>query len=360
MKYLDEYKDGAISKGISKKIKEISKKKIKIMEVCGTHTVAIFKNGIKDLIPENIELLSGPGCPVCVTHMGDIDKIIWLADREDVIIATYGDMIRVPGSKSSLQQKRANGADIRTVYSVAESLKIARENPNKEVVFFGIGFETTSPNAAVAVKMAYEETTVKNFSILSVHKLLPPALGALLNDPELNVDGFLCPGHASAIIGTEVYKGACEKYRRSFVVAGFEGLDILHSIYMIVKQLEDDNPSVEIQYSRVVKPQGNIRAKEVLNEVFEPTDSKWRGIGLLPQSGLAVRDKYAEFDALRKFDFPEMESEEPKGCICPDILRGIKRPTECKLFRNVCNPDNPVGACMVSFEGTCSAYFKYT
>jgi len=357
LKYVDEYRNKEIAQKIFRQIKSISKKKINLMEVCGTHTVAIFRNGIRKILPTNINLISGPGCPVCVTPISYIDEIIALSRKEDFIITTFGDMMRVPGSTSTLEKEKTDGADIRIVYSTLDALKIAQDNSSKEVVFMGVGFETTSPTIASAVLKAQKEK-ISNFSVLSVAKIMPPAMKALLEGKEVNINGFICPGHVSAIIGSQPYYFITTQYKIPCVVCGFEPLDILQSIYMLVKQIEDGKAEVEIQYERAVKPEGNKIAMDKINEVFEVVDSDWRGIGNIPFSGLEIKDKYEKFNA-RKFEVQIEETKESKRCRCGDVLRGVIIPSECSLFRKVCTPENPQGACMVSTEGTCAAYYKY-
>jgi hydrogenase expression/formation protein HypD len=358
MKYMDEYRDGAVAKALSQKIREISTKPVRLMEICGTHTMAIFRHGIRSLLPETIELVSGPGCPVCVTAMEDIDRAVKLAQTEGVIVTTFGDMIRVPGSTSSLQMEQGNGAMVKMVYSTFDALKIASENPQNEVVFLGVGFETTAPTVAAAIQTAQTGGT-RNFSVLSAHKLLPPAMDALLSSGTVMVDGFICPGHVTTIIGTSSYEKVVEQYHTPCVVTGFEPVDILQGIMMLVEQIESDEHKVEIQYSRGVSPKGNPGALAIMEKVFEPCDAPWRGLGNIPKSGLAVRSGFADHDAENRFDLTVPKAEEPAGCLCATVLRGAATPPECKLFRNVCTPGTPVGPCMVSSEGTCAAYFKY-
>ncbi|MEA2086878.1 MAG: hydrogenase formation protein HypD [Candidatus Caldatribacteriota bacterium] len=357
MKYVDEYRNKEIARKILRQIKSISEKKINLMEVCGTHTVAIFRNGIKNILPKNVHLLSGPGCPVCVTPIRNIDEIIALSREKDFIIATFGDMIKVPGSTSSLEKEKANGADIRIVYSTLDALNIARNNPTKKVVFMGVGFETTSPTIASVILKAKEEK-IKNFSVLCVAKIMPPAMKSLLDTEEVNISGFICPGHVSAIIGSNPYNFIASKYKIPCVVCGFEPLDILQSIYMLMKQIEEGKAKVEIQYKRVVKPEGNKIALKKLNKVLEIVDSNWRGIGNIPKSGLEIRNEYNQLNA-RKFKVKIEETKEFAGCRCGEVLRGIIIPPECPLFRKICTPEDPKGACMVSTEGTCAAYYKY-
>jgi hydrogenase expression/formation protein HypD len=358
MKYLSEYRNGSLASKIADRIRAISKKPARFMEICGTHTVAIFKNGIREVLPQHIGLVSGPGCPVCVTATRDIDKAVQLARIPDVIVTTFGDMIRVPGSESSLKKEKSLGADVRMVYSTMDAIEVARQNPEKRVVFLGIGFETTAPTIAAAV-VAAEAEGVKNFSVLSSHKLLPPALDALISGGEVDVSGFICPGHVSAVIGTAPYEVVVAQYRTPCVVVGFEPVDILQGIYMLIAQIEAGEPKVEIQYRRAVAPEGNQNALKTMSRVFEPCDAPWRGLGIIPKSGLALREAYRAFDADALFDIDAPDSPEPPGCECGDVLRGVQTPVGCKLFRKVCNPENPIGPCMVSSEGTCAAYYKY-
>ena len=357
MKYIDEYRNKEIAQRTLQEIKNISKKRVNLMEVCGTHTVNIFRNGIKKMLPTNINLISGPGCPVCVTPISYIDEIIALSGGEDFIITTFGDMMRVPGSTSTLEKEKTDGADIRIIYSTLDALKIAQDNSSKEVVFMGVGFETTSPTIASAVLKAQKDE-INNFTVLSVAKIIPPAMKALLEGKEVNIDGFICPGHVSTIIGSRPYNFITTQYKVPCVICGFEPLDILQSIYMLVKQIEDDRAEVEIQYERAVKPEGNKIALDKIKEVFKVIDSDWRGIGNIPLSGLEIKDEYGKFNA-RKFEVEIEETKESRGCRCGEVLRGVITPPECLLFRKVCSPENPQGACMVSTEGTCAAYFKY-
>ena len=357
MKYVDEYRNKEIAQKILRQIKSISKKKINLMEVCGTHTVAIFRNGIRKILAPNINLISGPGCPVCVTPISYIDEIIALSREEGFIITTFGDMMRVPGSTSTLEKEKTDGADIRIVYSTLDALQIACNNPSKKVIFMGVGFETTSPTIASTVLKAQKEK-IKNFSVLSVAKIMPPAMKALLEGKEVNIDGFICPGHVSAIIGSKPYTFVTTQYKVPCVICGFEPLDILQSIYMLVKQIEGGRAEVEIQYKRVVKPEGNKIALNKINEVFKVVNSDWRGIGNIFLSGLEIKYKYRQFNA-RKFEVEIEETKEPKGCRCGEVLRGVIIPPECPLFKKICTPEDPKGACMVSTEGTCAAYYKY-
>lgn len=357
MKFIDEYRDFEIVKIISKKLRKLNGHEISLMEVCGGHTMAIRRFGIPSLLPDNIKLISGPGCPVCVSGIGFIDKAIECTKIKDVIIATFGDLIRVPGSSSSLEKEKSMGADIRIVYSALEALDIAKSNKNKKVVFLGIGFETTAPGSAVAIQIAYNEN-ISNFYLLSAHKIMPPVMEALLND-KVKIDGFICPGHVSTITGSKIYDFIPKKYKIACVVTGFEPTDIMQSIFMLAKQINNKDQKVEIQYSRTVTTQGNTKAQEIMNEVFEAQNDLWRGIGEIPKSGLKLKGKYKDFDAEQAFDLRVESVNENPNCICGDILRGLKKPTDCKLFTKVCSPENPIGACMVSSEGACHAYYKY-
>lgn len=326
-----------------------------IMEVCGSHTMAISKFGLRQILPKNIRLISGPGCPVCVTAQNEIDAVIELSNK-NIVIATFGDLIRVPGNKSSLQKERAKGKEVRVFYSPLDALKYAEENPQKEVVFIGIGFETTVPTVALTIKEA-KERKIKNYSVYSLHKTMPEALRALLVGGS-NVQGFLLPGHVSAITGSRIYEFLPREFGVGGVISGFEAEDILMSIVMLLKNYK--NPTIEIQYKRVVKEEGNIEAQKIIEEVFESCDSTWRGLGEIKGSGLKIRDKYKDFDAALKFDIKPIGDEiEVKGCRCGDVLKGRIYPNECPLFGRVCTPDNPIGPCMVSSEGSCAAFYKY-
>ena len=358
MKFVDEFRNTELAKVLVNRIHHNSKRHIRLMEFCGGHTVAIMKHGIRQLLPETVEMLSGPGCPVCVTAHRDLDKAIALAREPEVIIATFGDMLRVPGSYSSLQKVRADGADVRVVYSTLDALQIAKENPEKSVVFIGIGFETTAPTIAASVIQAKKEG-IGNYYVLSLHKLCPPVIKALLDSGEVRLDGLICPGHVSAVIGSHPWEFAARDYGIGGVVSGFEPLDVLQSVEMLVDQLEKGEPRVEIAYRRGVRPEGNLRAQELMSTVFEPSPANWRGMGEVPESGLRLREEYQGFDAELRFDFDPGPTVEPKGCICGDILRGVKTPLECKLFRGACTPEHPVGPCMVSSEGSCASYYHY-
>ncbi|MBN2240774.1 MAG: hydrogenase formation protein HypD [Dehalococcoidales bacterium] len=358
MKYIDEFRQPELVKKIVERIHQRSTRPARFMEFCGGHTVSIFKYGIRQLLPDTIEMLSGPGCPVCVTSNSDLDKAIALAHLPDVIITSFGDMIRVPGSYSSLQVAKAEGCDVRVVYSVLDAVTIAKQNPAKSVIFVGIGFETTSPTIAAAVLQAEQEGT-DNFYILSLGKYTPPIIKSILELGEVRLDGIVCPGHVSAITGSEPYRSLAESQNIACVVSGFEPLDILLCIAMLVEQVETGNYKVEIAYKRGVKPEGNVHAVKIMNTVFEPAEADWRGIGIVPSSGLALRGRYSRFDALKQFTVDPGPVREHKGCICGSILRGINTPYDCKLFRSTCTPEHPVGPCMVSSEGSCSTYYLY-
>jgi hydrogenase expression/formation protein HypD len=357
MKYLDEYRDKQLVNALLEAIRRRSQRKIRIMEVCGGHTLAIRKYGIQHLLPDNIELLSGPGCPVCVTNRISIDKSIALARTPGVIVTTYGDLIRVPGSETNLNQEKARGADIRIVFSTLDALEIAKKNPHHKVVFLGIGFETTTPSSAVAILEAARQH-IFNFFLLSMHKVMPPAMSGLI-EQGIQIDGYIGPGHVTTIAGASMYNELVEKYHIAVVVSGFEPVDLLQSVYMLADMAEDGRYGTLIQYSRAVTYDGNPKARELVSRVFEPADDSWRGLGLIPDSGLKIRPEFSRFDAELNFDLPAHEIPEPKACLCGEILRGLKKPDQCALFSNICTPVNPVGACMVSGEGACQAYFNF-
>jgi hydrogenase expression/formation protein HypD len=332
-------------------------RQINIMEVCGTHTVSIFRNGIRSILPGNLKLLSGPGCPVCVTDQGYIDAVLQLADCDDCLIATYGDMIRVPGIDGSLETKQAK-ANIKIVLSSEDALQLARDNPEKTVVFVAVGFETTAPATAVVVREADAEA-IDNFCILSGHKLVVPAMRALLSEKNDNINAFLCPGHVSAIIGYGAFAGIVKDFGRPCVVAGFEPVQIIEGLCEICRQLSAGKAELKSIYSAVVTEKGNIAAQQIVNECFEPADGYWRGLGEIQKSTLKLKDKFGRFDAFRRFSISEEPSEETKGCRCGEVLCGLIEPTECGLFGRDCTPQEPVGPCMVSSEGACAAWYKY-
>ncbi len=328
------------------------------MEVCGTHTVSIFRSGLRSLLPDTIQLLSGPGCPVCVTAQNEIDAFIGLAREKDTIVTTFGDLIRVPGTDASLQMEKSEGADVRIVYSTFDALEIAKQNPDKKVVFLGIGFETTAPTIAAAIITA-AELKLNNFFVVSAHKTVPNALSALMSSKATNIDGFILPGHVSVIIGLDAYKPFFDRFRTPCAVAGFEPIDLLLGISMLVDQIESAKPALKNAYPRAVTPEGNPKAMEMIETVFERADAGWRGIGTISNSGLEIRDAYAAFDAKKVFNIKMKPASEPKGCACGEILIGAKTPVECPLYKKKCTPMSPVGPCMVSSEGTCAAYYRY-
>lgn len=367
MKHISEYRNPEVVKRLAEKIEEVSNDRLgrsqndinclTFMEVCGTHTMAIARFGIRQLLPKNVRLISGPGCPVCVTPNRYLDHAIAIGRLNNVILTTFGDMTRVPGSTSSLEKEKAAGRKIETVYSPLDSLDLARKNPDKEIVFLSVGFETTIPTIASTLIMAKNEG-LKNFSILTSNKVVPPALAALAQG-ELKLNGLLLPGHVSTIIGANAYKPVVEVFKIPCSIAGFEPTDIMASILDLVEQNVSGTPKLSIDYKRVVTPEGNIKAQAAISEVFEPCDAEWRGIGIIPGSGLRVKDSLKHFDAANKFEVIVEETREDKGCICGLILQGMKNPSECPLFGKKCKPENPVGACMVSSEGTCAAWYKY-
>ncbi|WP_133016832.1 hydrogenase formation protein HypD [Clostridium cuniculi] len=358
MDVLKELKNNTISKNLLKKINDKTKFKISIMEVCGTHTNVILKSGLKDVLNDNIKLINGPGCPVCVTPQGYVDTAIELAKRSDVIITTFGDLIRVPGSESNLAKEKAKGRDIRVVYSPLDSIKIAKENSDKEVIFLSIGFETTAPIIALSIKLAKDQG-IKNYSILNSLKTMPNAMKALVLNPDVKIDAFLCPGNVATIIGERPFVEISNKHKIPMVISGFEVNDILASIYMLIDMKENNQYGLVNLYSRLVKEEGNKEANNLLDNVFTSAESAWRGLGKVNNSGLKLKGEYIDFDVLYKFNISIKESDENNRCSCGDVLMGIKDPTECKLFGSVCTPLNPIGACMVSEEGACSAFYKY-
>ena len=367
MKYVDEFRDKTIAKKLAKQIAEEAdpSRQYNLMEFCGGHTHAIFRYGVQDLMPDNVHFVHGPGCPVCVLPIPRIDNAIELAEQ-GAIICTYGDMMRVPASgKNSLIKAKAAGSDIRMVYSTMDALKIARDNPEREVVFFAIGFETTTPPTAVAIKVAAAEE-LKNFSVFCNHVLTPAAIQHILQSPEVrelgqvHIDGFYGPSHVSSIIGSAPYDYFAEEFQKPVVIAGFEPLDVMQSTLMLIRQINEGRFEVENEYTRVVTPEGNEKAQDIVSEVFELRRAfEWRGLGEVPYSALKLKEEFAEYDAERRFTVSEGKGKDVKGCECPAILRGVKKPTDCKLFGTVCTPDNPMGSCMVSSEGSCAAYWSY-
>jgi hydrogenase expression/formation protein HypD len=358
MRFIEEYRDAEATQRFAEAIRKTVTRDWTIMEICGGQTHAIMKFGIDELLPPQVTLLHGPGCPVCVTPVELIDKAVELASRPDVIFCSFGDMLRVPGTKGDLLSAKAAGGDVRIVYSPMDALQLALKNPDRQVVFFAVGFETTAPANAMAVYQA-KRLGVKNFSILVSHVLVPPAIEAILNAPNNRVQGFLAAGHVCTVMGYTEYEPIAKKYRVPIVVTGFEPLDILQGIYMCVKQLEDGRAEVENQYARSVRREGNRPAQELIREVFEVVPRRWRGIGEIPQSGLGLREPYREFDAERRFALVTGSVEEASECISGLILQGAKKPTDCPAFGTKCTPEHPLGATMVSSEGACAAYFKY-
>lgn len=357
MKYIDEYRDKGLINNLIEIIKRCAHGNYTFMEVCGGHTAAIHRFGISSLLPGNIKLISGPGCPVCVTSNSFIDKAIYYSRMKDVIIATFGDLIRVPGSESSLEKERTRGGDIRIVFSGLEALDIAKTNRDRKVLFLGIGFETTAPGTAVTIKEA-KRAGIGNFYLLSSHKVMPPAMEVIIKEgSELN--GFICPGHVAAITGSSAFSFIPRKYNIGCVITGFEPVDMLQAIYMLVNQVNSNSPDTAIQYTRAVTKEGNPVAQRYMNDVFLPKDDNWRGFGIVTSGGLKLRDEFEQFDAEKMIPVNVETREENKLCICGDILRGLKTPPECTLFDGICIPENPVGACMVSAEGACNTFYKY-
>jgi hydrogenase expression/formation protein HypD len=358
MKFLDEYRDAGLAQKFAREIHRITIKPWKIMEVCGGQTHAIVKFGIDELLPKQIELIHGPGCPVCVTPLEVIDQALEIAARPEVIFTSFGDMLRVPGSTTDLLSVKAQGGDVRIVYSPLDAVKIAEQNPAKEVVFFGVGFETTAPATAMAVYQAAQKG-LKNFSLLVSHVLVPPAIEALMSSSDCRVQAFLAAGHVCTVMGYEEYFPLAKKFRVPMVVTGFEPLDILHGILMTVQQLESGRAEVENQYVRSVRREGNQPAQALIKKVFQVVPRKWRGIGEIPQSGLGLANEYTAFDAVKKFGLAARQVDEPAECIAGLILRGVKKPRECPAFGAKCTPEHPLGATMVSSEGACAAYYRY-
>ena len=352
------FKDPKLARGLIETIHRLAPEHATLMEVCGTHTVAIARNGIRDLMPEGLRLASGLGCPVCVTCNRDIDTVIALARIPNVTITTFGDMTRVPGSTSSLLAEQAAGRSVEIVYSPLDALAFAKAHPEREVVFVGVGFETTTPLVAMVIKRA-KAMGLSNFTVFAAHKNMPGALELLVGDPTLELDALILPGHVSTIIGAEPYRFLAEKYGIPGVITGFEPVDVLQGIAMLVRQLHEGRAEIEIAYARGVMPEGNPVALAAIGEVFETCTATWRGLGDIPGSGYRIRDEFADFDAVRRFE-PDVEpTRDPKGCRCGDVLRARIAPNECPLFRTVCTPENPVGPCMVSSEGSCAAYYRY-
>jgi hydrogenase expression/formation protein HypD len=361
VRYVDEYRDAELGRALSHEILSAVEpgRHYKVMEVCGGHTHSIYKYGIDDLLPENVELVHGPGCPVCVIPMGRVDDGIAIAKQPGVIFTCFGDMLRVPGSSGTLLDAKAQGADVRMVYSPLDALRVARENPDRDVVFFAIGFETTAPSTALTLRRARAEG-MTNFLCMCNHVTIVPPLRALLESPDLRLDGFIGPGHVCTVVGARPFEFIPVDYGKPLVVSGFEPLDVLQSVLMILRQIGEGRCSVENQYTRVVPYEGNLRALEVMAEVFELRPHfEWRGLGFISQSGLRLSEAYADFDAERRYSVPGVRVADPKACQCGEVLKGVIKPYECKVFGTACTPERPIGTCMVSSEGACAAYYNY-
>jgi hydrogenase expression/formation protein HypD len=361
MRFVDEFRSGEVAARLAGEIAELVDpgRRYKLMEVCGGHTHAIYKHGVEDLLPDEVELVHGPGCPVCVIPMGRQDDAIAIAERPEVIFTTFGDMLRVPSSNGSLLDAKSRGADVRMVYSPLDALKLARQNPDREVVFFAIGFETTTPSTALTLLRAREEG-LRNFSVFCNHVTIIPAIRAILDSPDLRLDGFIGPGHVSTVIGIRPYRFIAQRYGKPVVVSGFEPLDVLQGVYMILSQLRDGRREVENQYSRVVRERGNPLALRAIAQTMElRTSFEWRGLGFISQSALKLRPELADFDAELRYELPAVRVADPKACQCGEVLKGVIKPWECKVFGTACTPDRPIGTCMVSSEGACAAYFNY-
>ncbi len=366
MKYVDEFRDPAKARALFREIEDLvgridlcRTRPLRIMEVCGGHTHSIFRYGLEAMLPEQIELIHGPGCPVCVLPMGRVDDCVALAEQPKVIFTTFGDALRVPGSKKSLMQAKAEGADVRMVYSPLDALQLARDNPDREVIFFGLGFETTMPSTALTLLQA-EAEGIENFSLFCNHITIIPTIKAILDSPDLRIDGFLGPGHVSMVIGNRPYAFIAERYHRPLVIAGFEPLDILQSIWMLLEQFAEGRCEIENQYDRVVPGEGNAQALQAVDRVFELREYfEWRGLGSIDHSGVRIRAAYARFDAERKFALPQTRIADPESCQCGEVLKGVIKPWQCKVFGKACTPETPVGALMVSSEGACAAHYNY-
>ncbi len=360
MKFVDEYRDPTMATNIAADIARLSEgRQLKLMEVCGGHTHTIYKHGVEDVLPPNIDLVHGPGCPVCVLPMGRIDDAIAIAETDGVIFTTFGDMMRVPGSKKSLLDAKAQGADVRFVYSPLDALKLAKQNPEKQVVFFAIGFETTAPSTAVTLLRAQAEN-IKNFSLFCNHVTIIPAMKAILDSPDLRLDGFIGPGHVSMVIGLRPYTFVARDHHKPVVMAGFEPLDIIQAVHMIVTQISEGRAEIENQYARVVRPEGNTKALEAMARTMELRPFfEWRGLGFITHSALKLRPEFADWDAELRFQVPGLRIADPKACQCGEVLKGVIKPWECKVFGTACTPETPIGTCMVSPEGACAAYFNY-
>lgn len=360
MKFVDEFRDPAAARSLVRSITELATAEhYKIMEICGGHTHTIYRHGLEHVLPENIELVHGPGCPVCVIPMGRVDDAMHLAEQPEVIFTTFGDMMRVPGSKGSLLDAKARGADVRFVYSPLDALKLAVDNPDRHVVFFAVGFETTAPSTAVTLARA-KALDVRNFSVFANHVTIVPPIKAILDSPDLRLDGFLGPGHVSTVVGVRPYRFVTETYGLPLVVAGFEPLDILQAIHMLLVQLKEGRREVENQYSRIVRPEGNPQALALIAQTMELRPHfEWRGLGFISQSALKVHRDYAQWDAEERFSLPGVRVADPKACQCGEVLKGVIKPWECKVFGTACTPETPIGTCMVSPEGACAAYYNF-
>jgi hydrogenase expression/formation protein HypD len=366
MKYLDEFRDGDKARVLIKEIEALvatmtmpKERPLYIMEVCGGHTHSIFRYGLEGMLPKEIELIHGPGCPVCVLPMGRVDDCVSIAENSNVIFTTFGDAMRVPGSKKSLLQAKAEGADVRMVYSPMDALALARKNPDREVVFFGLGFETTMPSTALTILQA-ETEGIRNFSVFCNHITIVPTIKAILDSPGLQLDGFLGPGHVSMVIGTAPYEFIANFYKKPMVVAGFEPLDILQSIWMVLKQIKEGRAKIENQYARIVPDDGNAPALQAVSRVYKLREFfEWRGLGSIDHSGVKLRDEYVHYDAEQRFAIPNLKIADPKSCQCGEVLKGVIKPWQCKVFGSACTPETPLGALMVSSEGACAAYYQY-
>lgn len=358
MKHLDEYRASSLVKPLVEELKKAVTKPLRVMEVCGSHTMAIFRNGLRSILPEGMELVSGPGCPVCVTSASHMDAFIAMADHPGVRVTIFGDLFRVPGTHTSLAQASSRGAQVDIVYSPMDALDLAIQHPDQLVVFLGVGFETTTPGIAATI-LAAKNRDIRNFMVFATQKTMPAPMEALLSDPNLKIDGLLCPGHVSSIIGAGAWEPMAQKYHLACVVGGFETADLLKSLILLARQVASNDIKVENVYPRAVAWEGNRRAQKMVEEIFEPADMDWRGLGRIPASGLKIREKYSVVDAEVRLNITLPKAEEPKGCLCGNILKGMNTPRECPLFDSRCNPANPIGPCMVSSEGTCAAYHKY-
>ena len=360
MRYVDEYRDPALARRIVRQIEaQADGRRVKLMEVCGGHTHTIYRHGLNQLLPESVELVHGPGCPVCVIPMGRVDDAIAIAGRDGVILATFGDMMRVPGSRGSLLDAKAEGADVRVVYSPLDALQIAAKNPGRQVVFFAIGFETTTPSTAITLLRA-REAGLRNFSVFCNHVTILPAIKAILDSPDMRLEGFVGPGHVSTIIGTRPYRWIPERYGKPVVIAGFEPMDVLQAVLMLLAQLREGRCEVENQYARVVRADGNLRALQVIRETMQLRPQfEWRGLGFISQSALRLRPEFAAWDAEARYAVPGVRIADPKACQCGEVLKGVLKPWQCRVFGTACTPETPIGTCMVSSEGACAAYFNY-